>query len=248
MLLSMSARSLWKSGMEGLSSASFCSDRQRLAVLGLRFRGLPVSDSKSSRGSDVVAARARNSVTAGLSSASFCWIASAWRYSASASDDLPVDATVAEDLWLSRQSLRNSVTAGFVDGQLLLDRQRRGIGLRLLICPCSPADGDPVDRGRQVPPATRPSPPGRRPAPPGPHAPGGRPRALRRCGPCVWSSQPRSTGSEPGRPAPRRPPRSSGPARPAGSRPCGTSPPPRRSVRYLPADWRRPSGCAPRRP
>ena len=41
---------------------------------------------------------AAESVTAGLSSASFCWIASALRYSASASDDLPVLRTGAAEV------------------------------------------------------------------------------------------------------------------------------------------------------
>ena len=52
-------------------------------------------------------------MTAGLSSASFCWIASAVRYSASASAGLPVcDSTIAEVVVAVRQGLRKSVTAG----------------------------------------------------------------------------------------------------------------------------------------
>ena len=48
-----------------------------------------------------------------MSSASFCRIASALRYSASASDDLPVfDSRMPRLLWLSARRLRNSVTAG----------------------------------------------------------------------------------------------------------------------------------------
>ena len=54
------------------------------------------------------------SVTAGLSSASFCWIASALRYSASASDWLArvLHSTKPRSLWLIARSLRNWVTAG----------------------------------------------------------------------------------------------------------------------------------------
>ena len=63
----------------------------------------------------VVAVRqaASESVTAGLSSASFCWIATARRYDSSASTGLPVcDCRMPMLLWVSARRLRNSVTAG----------------------------------------------------------------------------------------------------------------------------------------
>ena len=54
----------------------------------------------------------RNSVTAGLSSASFCWIASALRYSASASDGLPVSVSrMPMRLIVSARSRRASFDA-----------------------------------------------------------------------------------------------------------------------------------------
>ena len=52
-------------------------DRQRLAVLGLRLRRLARLRSRKPRLLWLSARSLRNSVTAGLSSASFCWIASA---------------------------------------------------------------------------------------------------------------------------------------------------------------------------
>ena len=71
-------------------------------------------------------------MTAGLSSASFCWIASALRYSASASDDLPVAAQQdAEVVVAARQVAAEFGDGGIVVGQLLLDRQRLAVlGLR----------------------------------------------------------------------------------------------------------------------
>ncbi len=55
----------------------------------------------------------RNWVTAGLSSASFCWIASPLRDSVTASDDLSVFLSNQERLlWLTARLLRNSVTVG----------------------------------------------------------------------------------------------------------------------------------------
>ena len=52
-------------------------------------------------------------MTEGLSSTSFCRIASALRYSASASAGLPVfDSRMPRLKWLSARLLRNSVTAG----------------------------------------------------------------------------------------------------------------------------------------
>ena len=70
--------------------------------------------------------------TFGLSSASFCRIASALRYSASASDDLPVfDSRMPRLSWLVRQELAELGDGGVVVGQLLLDRQRLAVlGLR----------------------------------------------------------------------------------------------------------------------
>ena len=72
-------------------------------------------------------------MTAGLSSASFCWIASALRYSASASAGLPVsDSRLPRLLWLSARSVAEVGDGGVVVGQLLLDRQRLAVlGLRL---------------------------------------------------------------------------------------------------------------------
>ena len=50
----------------------------------------------------ICARRLRNSVTEGLSSASFCRIATALRYSASASAGLPVsDSRMPRSRWLS---------------------------------------------------------------------------------------------------------------------------------------------------
>ena len=79
-----------ESGDGGVVVGQLPPDRQRLAVLGLRLRGLPVCSAGRPRLLWLHARSQRNSVTAGLSSASFCWIASARRYSASASAGLPV--------------------------------------------------------------------------------------------------------------------------------------------------------------
>ena len=96
----------------------------------------------------------RNSVTAGWSAASFCWIASALRYSASASDSLPDCAQQdAEVVVAARQSAAEFGDGGVVVGQLLLDRQAP-CGTR----PPPPRDrpvcqqqaADAVDRVRQV--------------------------------------------------------------------------------------------------
>ena len=95
----------------------------------------------------------RNSVTAGLSSASFCWIASAVRYSASASDGLPVcDSRKPRLLWLVRQDGAEVGDGGVVVGQLLLDRQRRAVlGLRLRrLARRRQQDAEVVVAGRQV--------------------------------------------------------------------------------------------------
>ena len=79
------------------------------------------------------ARRPRKSVTAGLSSASFCWIASAVRYSASASASLPVfQSTETEVAVAGRQVVAEVGDGGVVVGQLLQDRQRLAVlGLRL---------------------------------------------------------------------------------------------------------------------
>ena len=81
----------------------------------------------------LIARLLRNSVTAGLSSASFCWIASALRYSASASAGLPVCRQQhAEVVVAARQVAAEFGDGGVVVGQLLLDRQRLAVlGLRL---------------------------------------------------------------------------------------------------------------------
>ena len=83
----------------------------------------------------------RKSVTAGLSSASFCWIASALRYSASASAACPSATAEAEVVVDARQAVAEFGDGGVVVGQLLLDRQRLAVlGLRLRpACPCRPA-------------------------------------------------------------------------------------------------------------
>ena len=62
----------------------------------------------------------RKSVTAGLSSASFCCIASALRYSASASDDLPVSASRGEVVVADSQAAAEIGDGGVVVSQLLL--------------------------------------------------------------------------------------------------------------------------------
>ena len=92
----------------------------------------PSRDSRLPRLLWLSARSLRNSVTAGLSSASFCWIASALRYSASASDDLPVfDSRTAEVVVAARQAAAEFGDGGVVVGQLLLDRQRLAVlGLR----------------------------------------------------------------------------------------------------------------------
>ena len=60
------------------------------------------------------------SVTAGWSSASFCWIASAARNSASASAGLPVfDSRMPRELWLSASAAAEVGDGGVVVGQLL---------------------------------------------------------------------------------------------------------------------------------
>ena len=75
----------------------------------------------------------RNSVTAGLSSASFWWSAIALRNSASASAGLPVfDSRQAEALVVARQVAAEVGDGGVVVGQLLPERQRVAVlGLRL---------------------------------------------------------------------------------------------------------------------
>ena len=94
--------------------------------------GLPVFDSSQPRFVVAFARLLRNSVTAGLSSASFCWIASALRNSVSASDGLPVsDSRLPRLWWLIRQVAAEFGDGGVVVGQLLVDRQRLAVlGLR----------------------------------------------------------------------------------------------------------------------
>ena len=72
-------------------------------------------------------------MTAGLSSASFCRIASAARYSASASAGRPVcHQQDAEVVVAVRQAAAEFGDGGVVVGQLLPDRQRPAVlGLRL---------------------------------------------------------------------------------------------------------------------
>ncbi len=72
-------------------------------------------------------------MSAGLSSASFCRIATALRYSASASAGLPVfDSTLPRMLWLSASSHAEFGDGGVVVGQLLPECQRLAVlGLRL---------------------------------------------------------------------------------------------------------------------
>ena len=69
-------------------------------------------------------------VTAGLASASFCWIARADSYAFSASAGLPV--SLQQDgrccCGCAARSLWNSVIGGVGVGQLLLDRQRLPVG------------------------------------------------------------------------------------------------------------------------
>ena len=73
------------------------------------------------------ARRLRNSVTAGLSSASFCWIANARPYDSSASADLPVcDCRRPMLLWLSARRFRKSATAGLSSASFCADRQSHG--------------------------------------------------------------------------------------------------------------------------
>ena len=129
-------------------------DRQRLAELGLRLRRLARVPQQDAEVVVAIARSLRNSVTAGLSSASFCWIASALRYSASASAGLPVSQQRAEVVVADRQAAAEFGDGGVVVGQLLLDRQRRAVlGLRLRRLARVPQqDADAEDRVRQVAP------------------------------------------------------------------------------------------------
>ena len=71
-------------------------------------------------------------MTAGLSSASFCRIASALRYSASASAGLPVFNSRPEVVVAVRQAAAEFGHGGVVVDKLLLHRQRLAVlGLRL---------------------------------------------------------------------------------------------------------------------
>ena len=189
----------------------------------------------------------RNSVTAGLSSASFCRIASAVRNSASASDGLPIrDSSQPRLLWLPARSLRNSVTAGLSStsfcwiASALRNSASASVGLpvptagRQCAGPCPPGRGGRRSRPR-----------GRRPAPPGRPAPAGRPPARRRFLPVLERSQPsrdrqsasaaRAAGSDP-------------PGRPAATPTAGRPPAPRPSCPSLRAARRRRSGSGRRRP
>ena len=200
----------------------------------------------------MTARRLRKSVTAGLSSASFCRIASALRYSASASADLPQFVSrMARPLWLAARLSRNAGDGGVVVGQFLLDRQRLAVlGLRFR----NLARRTPADRRRsmivtrQVPPRL-----GRRPGGVGQRLLVRSCQAVDRQGFVVVArglEEPAETRPAVSQDSPHRggPPRSSGPVQPAGSPPCGTSLPPPWSVRWPPADRRWPSGCAPRPP
>ena len=101
----------------------------------------------------LIARSLRKSVTAGLSSASFCRIASAVRYSASASAGLPVSISrMPRLLWLSARPLRNSVTAGLSSASFCRIASACAVlGLRLRrLARLRQQDADAVDRVRQV--------------------------------------------------------------------------------------------------
>ena len=75
----------------------------------------------------------RNSVAAGLSSASFCRSANDWRNSASASAGLPIcNSSTPRLLWSLARLWRNCVTAGLSSASFWSKSQRLAeLGLRL---------------------------------------------------------------------------------------------------------------------
>ena len=191
-------------------------------------------------------------MTAGLSSASFCWIASAVRYSASASAGLPVCRSSSPRLlWLFARSAAEFGDGGVVVGQLLLDRQRPAVlGLRLRRLARGQQQDAEVDGGcSPVPFAGRcPSGPPRR-GPPGGRGPARSARRASAVRPMVRRSQPaRVAGVGEGRPGRRVLGRAAVAGRQHASAHARRSPAPRRFCRWLPAPGRRPRGCAPRRP
>ena len=100
-------------------------------------------------------------MTAGLSSASFCRIASAVRYSASASVGLPVfDSRTPRLLWLLARPSRNSVTAGLSSASFcwIASALRYSASASAGLPVSDSRTPMPVDRVRQVAPGL-----GRRP-------------------------------------------------------------------------------------
>ena len=108
------ARRLRKSVSAGLSSASFCRDRQRRAVLGLRLRRLARQHSRSP--SIVVTAR-QIPAEAGDGGVFVRQLLLDRQRRAELGlrlRGLPViDSTLPRSMWLVARPLRNSVTAGF---------------------------------------------------------------------------------------------------------------------------------------
>ncbi len=187
-------------------------------------------------------------MTAGLSSASFWRIASALRYSASASAGLPVsDSSNAEVVVAVRQAAAEFGDGGVVVGQLLVDRQRPAVlGLRLRrLARVRQQDADPEDRVRQVVAGVVGGlGSGGQRLLVGPRQPVGR-QGVGGLARGLSGANPFATGSPPARPAPtdRHPP-----GRPAATPTAGRTPAPRPSCRSLRAALRPRSGCGRRRP
>ena len=109
----LSARPLAEFGVGGVVVDQLLPDRHRLAVLGLRLRRL--ARLRQQVGERVVTPRqvAADSSDGGVVVGQLLRIATALRYSASASAGLPVlDSRTPRWKWLSARSKRNSVTAG----------------------------------------------------------------------------------------------------------------------------------------
>ena len=94
-----------------------------------------------------------NSVTAGLASASFCWIARAAWYDASASSGLPVSArSLPMLLWLLARSCWNPVTVGLASASFCWIARAASIRRQRLgrLAGLSQEDADAVVATRQV--------------------------------------------------------------------------------------------------
>ena len=116
---------------EGLSSTSFCRIASALRYSASASAGLPVSDSRMPRLKWLSARRLRNSVTAGLSSASFAGSPAPAVLGLRLRRLARADSRMPRLLWLSARPCGIG-DGGVVVGQLPLDRQRLAVlGLRL---------------------------------------------------------------------------------------------------------------------